>query len=252
MFDDDQDLDEALSRALKGYAGDALKHHEPAWPRIQVALHQDRPRRPRRLTKLWIIPVMTFLVLASAGTALAVYSHTSPIIWIFERPVKSDRGETVHAYIPPPQSVTLKKAGSLLRIRLALLRGTPSGRLQSVTFQGATTTSKKRLAATDKGSVVLIYSVQGRTVSVREYHAGPGALITRLKGTNYSASARESISVISIGGGFYEIETNAKIQVLYAEWKTLDGVLVILTGFHAGLGQPLPLDFVRGLLPHIS
>jgi hypothetical protein len=191
--------------------------------------------------------VILLPLLASAGTALAVYSHTSPIVWIFQLSAKPGIGHTDRSYIPPPESVSLKKAGSLLKVSLVLIHGASPTHLRSVTFQGATTARKGLSAPSDKGSVVLVYSVAGQIISLREYHSSPGPLVSKLAGSNISPSGGQTISVITVDGGSYQIEQNSKGQVEFAEWKTLQGVLVVLNGLSP---HSLSIDYVRDLLSH--
>jgi hypothetical protein len=117
-----------------------------------------------------------------------------------------------------------------------------------VTFQGATTNSKSHAAPSDKGSVTLIYSVQGQTISLREYNSGPGPLVAKLKKSNGAEAPDETLSVMTVDGSTYQVEQNASNQLLYVEWKTLSGVLVFLNG---RVSQPLAVSFVQSLLLHI-
>jgi hypothetical protein len=191
--------------------------------------------------------------LASAGSALAIYSHTSPIVWIFEHPAKPAKPQTVHVYYPPPEAVSLTKAQDLLGIRLPQIRGVPQTQLRSVVFQGATRRDRAEQVPADKGSVTLIYRLPGQTVSVREYHSGVGPLVTKLRrgsATSGTGKFKQTISVITVHGNSYEIDQNASDQVLYAEWKTLSGVLIVLNG-GGKISTPLSMSFVTALLPHI-
>jgi hypothetical protein len=143
-----------------------------------------------------------------------------------------------------------------MHMQLALIRGNQTAQLQSATFQGATRARKGMFVATDKGSVLLIYSVDKQTISLREYNAGPGALDTKLKGSPASGKyAKQPISVMTLDGGSYEIGRNANKQIIYVEWKTLRGVLVVLNGLNGSNGvisQPFPLSFLLTILPSIS
>lgn len=248
MFDDDRDLDDLISRGLKSYAEDAAAGRQSAWPRIRSALHRGQPRRRRGIRRLWIIPAVVLPLAVSAGTATALYSHSAPIVWIFHAPAKPSGSEIGHAYVPPPVAVSLQKGSSLLGVRLLLIHGTLNTQLKSVSFQGATTTSKSKVATSEKGSVTLIYNVQGRTVSLREYKASPGPLVSKLRKPSDSTLPRETLSVMTLDGGTYQMELSADHKVLFVEWKTLRGVQVILNG---SVAQSLPLIFVRALLPSI-
>lgn len=237
---------------LKAYAERAAAGHQSVWPRVQKALREPDQRRRRRIPRRWLLPVILLPLLASAGTALAIYSHTSPIVWIFEHPTKPAKPQTVHVYYPPPESVSLTKAADLLGIRLPQIHGVPQTQLRSVVFQGATRRDRAEHVPSDKGSVTLIYRLPGQTVSLREYHSGVGPLVSKLRGSVSSGTGKfkETMSVITVDGSSYEIEENASDQVLFAEWKTLSGVLIVLNG-GGRISTPVSISFVTSLLPHI-
>ncbi|MGA7088945.1 MAG: hypothetical protein WB116_11850 [Candidatus Dormiibacterota bacterium] len=248
MFSDDRDLADLISQGLKSYAEDAAAGRQSAWPRIQSALHQRQTRRRRGISRLWIMPAVVLPLAISAGTATALYSHSDPIVWIFHQPTKPAPGKTVHAYYPPPKAVSLRQGASLLQVPRLVVDGGADSQLKSVTFQGATTASKSHIAASEKGSVTLIYIVQGQIISLREYNSGPGPLDANLKRSSSAEGPGETLSVMTVDGSTYQVEQNASNQVLYVEWKTLSGVLVLLNG---RVSQPLAVSFVQSLLPHI-
>jgi hypothetical protein len=248
MFDDDGALDDLISQGLKSYAEDAAAGRQSAWQRIQSALHRRKAGRRRGISRLWIIPAVVLPLAISAGTATALYSHSDPIAWIFHTPTKPGPGKTVHVYYPPPTAVSLQQGALLLEVPRLVVDGGASSRLKSATFQGATTNSKSRAAPSEKGSVTLIYSVQGQTISLREYNSGPGPLEAKLKRSNRAEAPEETLSVMTVDGSTYQVEQNASNQVLYVEWKTLSGVLVYLNG---RVSQPLAVSFVQSLLPHV-
>lgn len=249
MFDDDDGaLDDLISQGLKSYAEDAAARRQSAWPRIRSALHLGQSRRRRGIRRLWIIPAVVLPLAVSAGTATALYSHSDPIVWIFHQPTRPASGKTVHAYYPPPKAVSLQQGASLLRVPRLVVDESAGSRLRSVTFEGATTTAKGVAAPTQKGSVTLTYSVGRRSVSLREYNAGPGPLVARLRRSSGAQAPEDTLSVMTVDGSSYQVEQNAHSQVLFVEWKTLTGVLVFLNG---GVSQSLPLGFVQTLLPHI-
>jgi len=250
MFDDDQELDAALSHALNAYGERAAGDRSSSWPRIRAAMHAPARGRLRRLPRFWLVPAIILPLIATAGTALAIYSHTSPIVWIFDHPGASGRGQTVHVYYPPPRPVSLHEGEVLLGDPLPQIQDLARVTLRSVTFQGATSRTKADAAPSDEGSVALVYDVEGQTVSLREYNSGRGPLISKLKGSNVSAGAGETLSVITVDGGSYQIEQNTRSQVLFVEWKTLPGVLIVMNG-GGQVSTPLLLSFVESLLPHI-
>ncbi|MGB6771308.1 MAG: hypothetical protein WBF51_04810, partial [Candidatus Dormiibacterota bacterium] len=88
----------------------------------------------------------------------------------------------------------------------------------------------------------------GQTISLREYNSGPGPLVANLKRSSGAEGPGETLSVMTVDGSTYQVEQNASNQVLYVEWKTLSGVLVLLNG---RVSQPLAVSFVQSLLPHI-
>lgn len=248
MFDDDGDLDELISQGLKSYAENAAAGRQSAWPRIQSALHQRQARRRRGISRLWIIPAVVLPLAISAGTATALYSHSDPIVWIFHQPTKPALGKTVHAYYPPPKAVSLAQGASLLQVPRLVVDRSADSRLESVTFQGATTASKRQTAPSEKGSVTLIYSVQGRTISLREYNSGPGLFVAKLRRSNDEALPEDALSVMTLDGSSYQVERNANDKVIFVEWKTLHGLLVVLNG---GVSKSMSVPFVQRLLPHI-
>jgi hypothetical protein len=248
MFDDDRDLDELISQGLKSYAEDAAARRQSAWPRIQSALHRRQARRRRGISRLWIIPAVVLPLSISAGTATALYSHSDPIAWILHQPTKPGPGKTVHVYYPPPQTVSLQQGARLLQVPRLVVDGSPNSRLKSATFQGASANSKSRAAPSEKGSVTLVYSVQGQTISLREYNSGPGPLVAKLKRSNGAEAPEETLSVMTVDGSSYQVERNANDKVLFVEWKTLHGLLVVLNG---GVSKSMSVPFVQGLLPHV-
>lgn len=250
MFDDDSELDQELSRTLKAYGDRAAEDHPSLWPRVQNGLRRSGQRRTRRIPRRWLLPVILLPLLASAGTALAVYSHTSPIVWIFQPASKSGLGQTNHAYIPSPERVSLARGSSLLKTPLVLLRGEPNAHLQSVTFQGATTADRAKVAPSDQGSVVLVYRINRKTISLREYHSSVGPLVTKLRGSVSSGtgSHRQALSVITVSGSTYQVDIGVGDQVNFTEWKTVRGVLVVLNSLAP---RTLPLQYLRQLLPHL-
>ncbi len=250
MFDDDREVDSALSHALKAYGDRAAGDRSSSWPRIRAAMNSPARGRRRRLLRFWIVPAIVVPLIATAGTALAIYSHTSPIVWIFDHPGTSARGPTVRVYYPPPRSVTLEEGRALLGVALPQIQGLARVTLRSVTFQGATSRTRADAAPSDQGSVALVYDVEGQTVSLREYNSGRGPLITKLKGSNVSAGAGDSLSVITVDGGSYQIEQDTRGHVLFVEWKTLPGILIIMNG-GGKVSTPLLLSFVQSILPHI-
>lgn len=248
MFDDDGDLDDLISQGLKSYAGDAAADRQSVWPRVRSALHQGKSRRRRRISRFWLIPGVLLPLAVSAGSGLALYSHTSPIAWVFQHPIASRHSETVHVYYPPPKAVSLSQADSLLNLHLLRLHGGTDAKLKSIIFQGATTTNRHVVAPSDRGLVMLTYEVGGQTVVLTESNARPGSLTTRLKGSTHSEPANETISVLTLYGSTYQVEQNANSEVLFVEWKSLSGVLLVLNG---GVARPLALSFVESLLPQI-
>lgn len=249
MFDDDDALDDLISQGLKSYAEVAAAGRQSTWPRIRSALHRGHPRRGRGIRRLWIIPAVVLPLAVSAGTATALYSHSDPIVWILHQPTKPAPGKTVHAYYPPPRDVSLKQGASLLQVpRLVVLDGAADSQLESVRFQGATTASKSRSAPSDKGSVMLTYTIQGRTVSLREYNSGPGPLVVKLRRSNGKEPPEDGLSVMTLDGSSYQLERNAKDNVVFVEWKTLNGLLIVLNG---GVSQSMSVPFVQRLVRHI-
>ena len=132
--------------------------------------------------------------------------------------------------------------------RLVVLDGAADSQLESVRFQGATTASKSRSAPSDKGSVMLTYTIQGRTVSLREYNSGPGPLVVKLRRSNGKEPPEDGLSVMTLDGSSYQLERNAKDNVVFVEWKTLNGLLIVLNG---GVSQSMSVPFVQRLVRHI-
>ena len=245
MFDDPDSFDELLSRQMRTFVDQASHAHESAWPRIHRSL-SSRLRRPRRrLSRWWILPGVMLPLAATVVTAAALYSHTAPIEWIFHQPQSASSSVAGNSYVPPARSLSLSQAESLLGVRLVQLRGFAAISLQSVTFQGATTTSAHVTAPSRKGIVTLTYLLRGRKVSLREYNSGPGPIVSRLRPSSGSDSGGTTIAVMTIHHGSYQVERNSHGGVLFVEWKTLRDVLVVLNGEP---NRPLSLTFVRSIV----
>jgi hypothetical protein len=98
--------------------------------------------------------------------------------------------------------------------------------------------------------VVLIYRINGKTISLREYRSSVGPLVTKLKGpvSSGTGSHQQTLSVITVRGSTFQVDIGPSEQVNFTEWKTIHGVLVVLNGVDP---RTLPLEYLRQLLPHL-
>jgi len=245
MIDDDQ-LDVAMSRALQDFADRDAPRHASLVPRILRSLHNPRRKRLFSRRRLWLVPMVFGALALSTGSALALYSHTAPILWIYSHPAAGKAGASATGPARIPVPISIGAGSALLGAPLQVPRGLGHIGLVSSVYRPALSIDGRAVPGS-LASVELTYAIDGTPVALNESYVGPGTLVTKLK-SGPPAFGRQD-AIIYLDGGTYELERDRSGQVMFVEWKSRSGVVVTLTGAD---GQGLATSFVEMILTHIQ